>query len=145
MPENVSLHGSSLHQDNAKMLHIRRRDTTGFTNERYVATWSYQFQTRQTKVEATRMQVLNQSILKRITSFRWKNMRFLLTMNKSYIFQWFWYPLFLETWCSVICTGCIFQESAIQLSSWQSFFARFNDFLLQVSGNQVRRLIQYLF
>ena len=57
------------------------------------------------------------------TSFRWKNMRFLRTMNESCIFQWvfchigFSYPLFLQTWCSVICTGCICQESAIQLSS----------------------------
>ena len=61
------------------------------------------------------------------TSFRWKNTRLLRTMNESYIFQWvlchigFSYPLFLQTWCSVICTGCICPESAIQLSSWQSF------------------------
>ena len=61
------------------------------------------------------------------TIFRWKNTRFLRTINESYIFQWvlchigFSYPLFLQTWCSVICTGCICQESAIQLSSWQSF------------------------
>ena len=38
-------------------------------------------------------------------------------------FQWvlchigFSYPLILQTWGSVICTGCICQESAIQLSS----------------------------
>ena len=61
------------------------------------------------------------------TSFRWKNTRFLRTMNKSYIFKWvlchigFSHPLFLQTWCSVIRTGCICQESAIQLSSWKSF------------------------
>ena len=61
------------------------------------------------------------------TSFRWKNMRFLCAMNESCIFQLvlchigFSYPLFLQTWCSVICTGCICQKSAIQLSSWQSF------------------------
>ena len=64
---------------------------------------------------------------RKYTSFRWKNTRFLRTMNESYIFQWvlchigFSYPLFLQTWCSVMCTGCICQESAIQLSSWQSF------------------------
>ena len=28
----------------------------------------------------------------------------------------FSYPLFLQTWCSVICTGCICLESAIQLN-----------------------------
>ena len=47
-------------------------------------------------------------------------------MNESFIFQWVLchiiisYPLFLQTWCSVIYTSCICQESAIQLSSWQS-------------------------
>ena len=39
-------------------------------------------------------------------------MRFLRTMNESCIFQWvlchigFSYPLFLQTWCSVIFTDC---------------------------------------